>query len=132
MRASHYKRAGAEVPSDLQQIVEFVIQSHPELTDPEQRRRFNEALSNQIESPRPRKTEIHKSEISAAKKMTSVATAFSGGATAALIAALAVPGAPELAIVAIGLIGLLVSKYIADAIDNFVEKRPSLSHRSTV
>ncbi len=47
-------------------------------------------------------------------------------------AAVLVPAAPGLAIVGIGLVGLLVSKYVAAAIDSFVERRTSASERSTM
>lgn len=120
------------VPSDLQHAIESLIESRPSLADPEQLRRFNEALSRQIATRRSRNDEIEENEIGSAKRMSSIATAFSGGATAALIAAVLVPAAPELAIVGIGLVGLLVSKYVAAAIDNSVEKRTSTSERSTM
>jgi hypothetical protein len=120
------------VPSDLQQAIESLVESRPGLADPEQLRRFNEALSRQIATRHSRNETIDKTEIGWAKRMTSIATAFSGGATAALIAAVLVPAAPELAIVGIGLVGLLVSKYVAAAIDSFVERRSSANERSIV
>jgi hypothetical protein len=120
------------VPSDLQQAIESLIESRPSLADPEQLRRFNEALSRQIATRHSRNDKIDKTEIGWAKRMTSIATAFSGGATAALIAAVLVPAAPELAIVGIGLVGLLVSKYVAAAIDSCMEKRSSASEHSTM
>ena len=67
-----------------------------------------------------------------ARKMTSIATALSGGATAALIASVLVPAASGLAIMGIGLVALLVSKYVASAIDSFMERRTSASERSRV
>jgi hypothetical protein len=96
------------VPSDLQQAIESLIESRPSLADPEQLRVFNEALSRQIATRQSRNQKIDKAEIGWTKRMASIATAFSGGATAALIAAVLVPTAPELAIVGIGLVGLLV------------------------
>jgi xanthosine utilization system XapX-like protein len=66
------------------------------------------------------------------KRMTSIATASSGGATAAMLAAVLIPAAPALAIVGIGLVGPLVSKYVASAIDSFMERRTSASERSTM
>jgi hypothetical protein len=120
------------VPSDLQQAIESLIESRPSLADPEQLRLFNEALSRQIATRHSQNDKIDKTEIGLAKKMTSIATAFSGGATAAMLAAVLVPAAPELAIVGIGLVGLLVSKYVASAIDSFMEKRTSASERSTM
>jgi xanthosine utilization system XapX-like protein len=117
------------VPSDLQQAIESLIESRPSLADPAQLRHFNEAMSRQIAARHSRRDKI---EIGWAKRMTSIATAFSGGATAALIAAVLVPAAPGLAIVGIGLFGLLVSKYVAAAIDSFMEKRSSASERSTM
>lgn len=119
------------VPLDLQQAIESLIESHPSLADPEQLRRFNEALSRQIAVRHSQNDKINKAEIRLAKRMTSIATAFSGGATAALIAAVLVPAAPGLAIVGIGLVGLLVSRYVAAAIDNLMERRTSASERST-
>jgi xanthosine utilization system XapX-like protein len=116
---------------DLQQTIESLIESRPSLADPEQLRRFNEALSRRIAVRHPPNNKVNKAEIRLAKRMTSIATAFSGGATAALIAAVLVPAAPGLAIVGISLVGLLVSRYVAAAIDNFMEKRTSASERST-
>jgi xanthosine utilization system XapX-like protein len=117
------------VPSDLQQAIESLIESRPSLADPAQLWHFNEAMSRQISARHSRSDQI---EIGWAKRMTSIATACSGGATAALIAAVLVPAAPGLAIVGIGLFGLLVSKYVAAAIDSFMEKRSSASERSTM
>lgn len=118
------------VPLDLQQAIESLIESRPGLADPEQLRRFNEALSRQIAVRHSQNDKVNKAEIRLARRMTSIATAFSGGATAALIAAVLVPTAPGLAIVGIGLVGLLVSKYVAAAIDSFMEKRTSASESS--
>lgn len=92
----------------------------------------NDALSRQITTYHFRSGKMDNTEIGWAKRMTSIATAFSGGATASLIAVVLVPTAPGLVIVGIGLAGLLVSKYVAAAIDDLVKKRSSASERPTM
>jgi hypothetical protein len=82
-----------EVPPDLLRTVDALIESRPDLADPIQLRRFNEALSKRVATIRAPNTRTDQTEICWARRMTSIATAFSGGVTAALIAAVAAPGA---------------------------------------
>jgi hypothetical protein len=122
--------AAAKDTSDLQRTVESLIEARPDLADPEKLHLSKEVLNKHIATrnstqelaARQVRDRISKTEMNQARKITSFATAVSGAVSAGLIAASIAPGAPELAIVGVALIGLLGSKFAASGVDRLMDK----------
>lgn len=129
----------AKDAAELQQTVESLVRDRPDLIDPRNLRRFKQALNEHIaarNSERAGETsdKTAKIEREKARKLTSFATVVSGAVSAGLIATAIAPGAPELVIGGVAVLGLLGSKVVARGLDRLMERKEqdSSSPRSSI
>jgi hypothetical protein len=125
--------------AELQQAVESLVRDRPDLIDPRNLRRFKQALNEHIAARNSERSgessdKTAKIEREKARKLTSFATVVSGAVSAGLIATAIAPGAPELVIVGVALLGLLGSKVVARGLDRLMERKEqdSSSPRSSL
>jgi hypothetical protein len=121
--------------SDLRRAVESLVKVHPDLADPERLHLFNELLNERIATQnlthnlaaRQARDRIVSSEIAAARRLMSFATAVAGAVSTGVIADLTFPSAPVPVIVGVALIGLFGSRFVARRLDRLEERKVSSS-----
>ena len=126
--------------SEFQDTIESLVASRPDLADPEKLQLFENALHRRVavrrsthEAVLAKATDAATSaEQERARKFMAFATTVGGGGAAAIITSVAAPGAPAPVIVAMGLVGLLATKFGAPRLNRWADRRQQGRRHSPV
>jgi hypothetical protein len=117
--------------SDLQRAVESLVRAHPDLTDPEKLRFFEELLNRYVATrnlqPRIPNTlgnsQSIKTEQATVSRFTAFVMALGGGYCPVMLTILTFPSAPLWLIATVGVIGFFGTQWWAPKLDRWAERK---------